>query len=724
MGGFSRRDFLALLGGGVVGTVASPLPWKLLDDAAIWTQNWAWLPRLPRGPLSEKLSHCSLCPGSCGLRVRCVGKHPYGVAPVPGHPVSGALCAAGLTMHHLRYHPSRLRSALLRDGAGDLQTVANDEAVAKLAGWLTDAAGSGEGAFAILDNRPGRVESLLYQAFLGAMGGGVYLTVPAEDLGAPALSSMLDHPLGPLGVDLSGARTVLSFGAALLDGWSSPGRTLGLFADAPPARPELIQVETRPSHTALKADHWLRIKPGSEAALALGLAHVIVKEELYDRDAAGAAHDFNGHEDGEYRTLLRRFSPALAGGVTGLSPDEIRKTARRCAQNAPSVAIIGADAGGGPLDPAAQLAIWGLNLLMGSVGRAGGFVPRRPLPPPAGWSDTPIAPARKASDIPDGSIRLLLVDDTLPGPPLHPGALGRMLARDGRVVRLSPYEISPTLPTHMVLPAPAPMEMQVEVLTPFDASVASYGLATPFYERPAGTLSPCELIRELAERGGIASPRGSWPSKATHLMLARAHAIHATGRGHIFRGDRGESTLAAAFTGEALWEQLHDGACWTDDRAPASRPAQFHFLGTDAESKWRLLATGEAAGTSDYPLTLMPFAWSRGAAPGALPQLMSKLYRESELRPAAGDALINPATARELGLRDRAAATLETPSGSRRVRIRFDAAVAPDVVHLCAGPENGSLGDEPYDSEENALALSPMQTGGSWRATPARVREA
>ena len=36
----SRRDVLKLAGGAGLGILLSPLPWKLLDDSAIWTQNW------------------------------------------------------------------------------------------------------------------------------------------------------------------------------------------------------------------------------------------------------------------------------------------------------------------------------------------------------------------------------------------------------------------------------------------------------------------------------------------------------------------------------------------------------------------------------------------------------------------------------------------------------------------------------------------------------------
>jgi anaerobic selenocysteine-containing dehydrogenase len=68
----SRRNFIALLAGGAAGIHITPLPWKVTDDIAIWTQNWPWLPVPPVGAFSHKKSVCTLCPGGCGIVVRKV----------------------------------------------------------------------------------------------------------------------------------------------------------------------------------------------------------------------------------------------------------------------------------------------------------------------------------------------------------------------------------------------------------------------------------------------------------------------------------------------------------------------------------------------------------------------------------------------------------------------------------------------------------------------------
>ena len=55
----TRRDVLWGLGGGLAGAALTPVPWKLLDDTAIWTQRRHALPVPPRGPVTFRASACT-----------------------------------------------------------------------------------------------------------------------------------------------------------------------------------------------------------------------------------------------------------------------------------------------------------------------------------------------------------------------------------------------------------------------------------------------------------------------------------------------------------------------------------------------------------------------------------------------------------------------------------------------------------------------------------------
>src|SRR3990172_5578442 len=105
----TRRNLLKFLGGSAAGLLMSPVPWKFLDDTAIWTQNWPWIPRPQKGKIQIKYNTCALCPLGCGVRARCVNGQPVSLWGVPNYPFGrSSLCPFGLTGHHLVYHPLRL----------------------------------------------------------------------------------------------------------------------------------------------------------------------------------------------------------------------------------------------------------------------------------------------------------------------------------------------------------------------------------------------------------------------------------------------------------------------------------------------------------------------------------------------------------------------------------------------------------------------------------------
>jgi len=80
------------------------------------------------------------------------------------------------------------------------------------------------------------------------------------------------------------------------------------------------------------ADIHLRIRPGTSGALALGMAHVIIEEGLYDREFV--ANFTQGFE--EYRNYVREFTPVATMDITGVSADLIVSAARLYAKTKPA----------------------------------------------------------------------------------------------------------------------------------------------------------------------------------------------------------------------------------------------------------------------------------------------------------------------------------------------------------------------------------------------------
>ena len=146
----------------------------------------------------------------------------------------------------------------------------------------------------------------------------------------------------------------------------------------------IITVDPRLSTAASKSKYWLAIKPATDIALMLSWMHVIIKEELYDKQYVKKYT--NGFE--ELKNHVLNFTPEWAYGITTIKPEDIVKTAREMAHAAPSVIIHpGRHVSwyGDDTQRARAMAI--LNALLGSWGRRGGFyfkekinIPKYPHP--------------------------------------------------------------------------------------------------------------------------------------------------------------------------------------------------------------------------------------------------------------------------------------------------------------------------------------------------------
>src|SRR5581483_10136022 len=100
---------------------------------------------------------------------------------------------------------------------------------------------------------------------------------------------------------------------------------------------KFVVIDVHRNKTGDAADWFIPIKPGSDAALALGLMHVIVAEGLHDE--AWIAEHTSG-----FPALARRlqdFPPERVAGITGVAAEDVRRLAREYATTQPSFIRIG-----------------------------------------------------------------------------------------------------------------------------------------------------------------------------------------------------------------------------------------------------------------------------------------------------------------------------------------------------------------------------------------------
>lgn len=138
---------------------------------------------------------------------------------------------------------------------------------------------------------------------------------------------------------------------------------------------KLVVIDPVRSRTAKEADWHIAIRPGTDAALALGMINVIVSEDLIDHDYVD---DYTvGFDDLKARAA--EYPPEKVSAITGIPADDIRKLAREYATTQPSVIRIGVaierHAGGGQTVRAAAC----LPALVGAWRNVGGGILQLPI---------------------------------------------------------------------------------------------------------------------------------------------------------------------------------------------------------------------------------------------------------------------------------------------------------------------------------------------------------
>jgi len=380
--GMDRREFLAALGatyGVAASAVAAPRSWFLeyagAEDAA------------PREAYVN--AACPMCPGGCGVQVRTVHGYAVGVRGNKNHPINrGGLCSRAPAMLQDVYNPDRLRHPLQADGgrgSGRWKEIGWDEAIELIASKLQDIRGrSPQGLCAILGRDRGLMRTA-WARFMRAFGSPNMIDAfPDDNLGVDPAVLASQGIRQRVGYDVARASYVLSFASGWLDAhWSTEQAARG-FADfrrgRPGFRPKWVHIEPRLSLTAAKADEWVGIQPGTDGVLALGLAHVMVREGLYDRafvERFGSGFEDWTDRDGKAhlgfrRFVLQEFEPTKVQSITGVPEGDVFRLAREFTNDRPAIAI-GYEGGGcGRQSAYDRMAIHCLNALNGSIDVAGG----------------------------------------------------------------------------------------------------------------------------------------------------------------------------------------------------------------------------------------------------------------------------------------------------------------------------------------------------------------
>ena len=279
---------------------------------------------------------CSLCEAMCGLEVHVEGDQVKLIRPNRTDVWSkGHICPKGTTLGHLHHDPDRLRHPLVREGA-TWREVGWDEAFrrcSELLGPVIEAHGI-EAVTAYVGNPLAHNFSLSrYAGVLIGMSGipMIYSAGTVDQWPKNVSSHLMYGGMWKIPVpDIVRTDLAVVMGA---NPYASQGSLLACpdvmgHLEAIQARGgEVVVVDPVRTGTAAMADDWLAITPGTDAALLLAIAHVVVTEGRVDLGSIG--HLVEGVD--RFCELVADWAPERVAPVTGIDADRIRSLARKLA---------------------------------------------------------------------------------------------------------------------------------------------------------------------------------------------------------------------------------------------------------------------------------------------------------------------------------------------------------------------------------------------------------
>lgn len=311
---------------------------------------------------------CGYCSVGCGILIGVKENRAVAVRGNPEHPVNrGKLCPKGLSEHHTLAAATRAQYPLLRK-EGKLARVSWDEALETMVTRFREIQKKhGPDSLGVLGTGQLVTEEFYTLGKLVQLGFGTRnydgntTLCMASAVSGYKRSFGSDGPPGSY-EDLEKADVILLIGANIADNHPILCARLERNAGA-----TVIVADPRVTKTAMLADIYLPLKPRTDIALLNGIAHILIRDGLINREY------IDEHTTGfaELAASVSRYTPEHVAAITGLSADQIERTALLYGRA--KAAFIGWTMGVNHSTQGAETVntINNLALLTGQIGRPG-----------------------------------------------------------------------------------------------------------------------------------------------------------------------------------------------------------------------------------------------------------------------------------------------------------------------------------------------------------------
>ena len=746
-----RRDFVKILGT-AVGGAALPIDRMLGSKGVPAGPDTRW----HEGIESRVNSTCTLCPGACGITCRVVDGSLVSIRGNPYNPINrGGICPNGMAGFQRLYGPDRIHGPMVRDGekgGGKWREITWEEGLDLLVEKIAPLKNSRNGKGAIfLSGVTGGTKADLIHAFMRTIGEEAEIFLDDEMDAYPHVFSLMHGVARYPAFDLEHSDAIFSFGADLLGAWWCPLQAQTAYGEIMSAkaaqRGELIQIEHRLSRTGAQAGEWIPINPGTYGALALGLAYVLIKEELYDRDFVSRRTtgfenwvDENGvNHVGLKDLILQFYYPEEVSRITGVGEETVIRLGKKFGASRSVVAVGDYTASYDTNGLYSLMAVHTLNLLKGSLNRPGGVtmqrdLPLTPLPAPKGTGGGGGVTGRRY--LADGGIafkseyprmdrfleklvwrsrenaEVLFVYRTNPVySQVNREAFEDAIKRVPFVVGFCSFIDETTNLADLILPDHVYLESWDDVVSPLTFPFPIWGTVRPVVPPLYDTRNTGDVLLALIEKIGEPGESDMPASNMEGLLKYRARGLFEAKRGMIL--DRPfERELAGKLEErgwwirskmgfDEFWSRLVENGGWYDpfvdwddwDAVCGNEDRKVHFyvpeLGEFEGNELASMPHHEAPAIVkdlDYPFLLVPYRMSKidGGESGRWPWVVESSGPMAQL---IWDSWveIHPKTAAKVGLKNGDRAWLESKRGRIPVRAKITEGIVEEVLAVPVG---------------------------------------
>ncbi|MEN8221968.1 MAG: molybdopterin-dependent oxidoreductase [Acidobacteriota bacterium] len=289
--------------------------------------------------MAVKVSACPRdCYSTCSFLVPVRNGKIGLIEPHPDNKAtSEGICLKGISYTERVYHPDRLLYPMKKNGKGNFERISWDDALKEISTKIKD-----------IHNEYGP-KSILYYAATGTKGllngtGSAFweltggFTSTYGDLcwpsGLEATRLTLGDNIHNVPWDMENAGLIVAWGKNISE---TNVHQMKFIENSLKRGGKLVVIDPRRTETTSKASIHISPEPGTDGALALGIANMIIKKGYTDKFFI--EKNIKGFE--EFRELVSRYTPEKVSEITTVAPVDIEKVADLMGRNSPMTLTAG-----------------------------------------------------------------------------------------------------------------------------------------------------------------------------------------------------------------------------------------------------------------------------------------------------------------------------------------------------------------------------------------------